>query len=122
MIAHGGQAALNPASSTMLGFDSVIGLDGPESALYRDMAMPWVSAQGLRFMTEGGHPPVSRLNPNAKTPVPAIEVIPPTGRSVAEVMKQPGKVAWLIFDDTHLMHLFSSPADRSTCRPAPGVQ
>lgn len=101
MLSQGGQIALNPASSTMLGYDSVIGLDGPESAIYRDYALPWVNVHGERFMSEGGHPPISRLNPNVKEPTPAIEVITPTGRSVADLLKQDGKAAWMIFDNKH---------------------
>lgn len=99
MIKNGGEAALNPASSTMLGYDSVIGLDGPESMIYRDLELPWVNVHGERFMSEAGHPFISELDPENKAKVPAIRLISPTGHSVAEVMKQDGMHAWMIFDD-----------------------
>ncbi|MDO5532617.1 FMN-binding protein [Sutterella sp.] len=98
VIRQGGEAALNPASSTMLGYDSVIGLDGPEAMIYRDLQIPWVDRHGRRFMSEAGHPTISRLTAESKGKLPAIEVIPGNGHSVAEVMKLDGMAAFMIID------------------------
>lgn len=98
------------ASSTMFGYDAVLGIDGAESEIYQRMTLPWVNVDGKRFMLEGGHPYVWELDPDAKGPIPAIRNLKPMGRPVAELMKQPGKTAWMIFDATspaekHVEHL-----------------
>lgn len=95
---HGGEIALNPASSTMLGYDAVLGIDGPESALYLTMAAPWVNVRGERFMSEAGNPYRYGVGePDAKG-VHSMWIEPGKGRSIGEVLKQPGKRAWMIFD------------------------
>lgn len=95
---HGGEIALNPASSTMLGYDAVLGIDGPESALYLTMAAPWVNVRGERFMSEAGNPYRYGVGkPDAKG-VRSMWIEPGKGRSIGEVLKQPGKRAWMIFD------------------------
>ena len=88
---HGGEIALNPASSTMLGYDAVLGIDGPESALYLTMAAPWVNVRGERFMSEAGNPYRYGVGePDAKG-VRSMWIEPGKGRSIGEVLKQPGK-------------------------------
>lgn len=99
VLKEGGKVAMNPGSSTMLGYDSVLGIDGAESEIYQKLFMPWVNLDGKRFMSEGGHGPNWGLKAGAD--MPEIENVPATGRSVAALMKQPEKRAWMIFDSTH---------------------
>ena len=99
VLKEGGKVAMNPGSSTMLGYDSVLGIDGAESEIYQKLFMPWVNLDGKRFMSEGGHGPSWGLKAGAD--MPEIENVPATGRSVAALMKQPEKRAWMIFDSTH---------------------
>lgn len=99
VLKEGGKIAMNPGSSTMLGFDSVLGIDGAESEIYQKLFMPWVNLDGKRFMSEGGHGPSWGLKAGAS--MPEIENVPATGRSLTQLMKQPEKRAWMIFDSTH---------------------
>lgn len=99
VLKEGGKVAMNPGSSTMLGYDSALGIDGAESEIYQKLFMPWVNLDGKRFMSEGGHGPSWGLKAGAD--MPEIENVPATGRSVAALMKQPEKRAWMIFDSTH---------------------
>ena len=99
VLKEGGQIANNPSSSTMLGFDSVLGIDGAESEIYQKLQMPWVNEDGKRFMAEGGHGPSWGLKAGAA--MPEIENVPAIGRSVANILALPEKHAWMIFDSTH---------------------
>lgn len=116
ILRQGGKAAVNPASSTLLGYDAVLGIDGPESEIYQRMTLPWVNVTGRRFMSESGHPGIWELDPEARGRTDAVRVIrnlPATGRPVAKLLEQPGKCAWMIFDDAspaakHVPHLAES--------------
>ena len=99
VLKEGGKVAMNPSSSTMLGYDSVLGIDGAESEIYQKLFMPLGNLDWKRFMSDGGHGPIWGLKAGAD--MPEIENVPATGRSVAALMKQPEKRAWMIFDSTH---------------------